>query len=127
MSFRGIAAAPLGPGRRALSGLLACVYLTLALGAGVHVGDHDESGFEWLPSEYHHHTYRLESAGSEGRRPLVDVCVACQLSRLVLRLDLEVPRIPAATPVVRRTAADPRLAPSVFERSPRNTRGPPTA
>lgn len=117
----------IGPARRGLSALLVALYVALSAGAGLHVGDHDESPLEWLPAEYHHHLFELDAAaGDENPDAPVISCVACQLNRLVLRLDPPAPRL-AETPVVRVATAAKALPPRTLERSPRTTRGPPSA
>jgi hypothetical protein len=117
----------IGPARRGLSALLATLYVALSLGAGLHVGDHDESGVEWLPSEYHHHLFELgEAAGDEQPEAPAVPCVACQMNRPVPRPDPPGPRV-AETPTVAAATAVEILPPRTLERSPRTTRGPPSA
>ena len=70
------------PFRRGLSSLLALLYLAVAIGGAVrHAGEHDETGLEWLPSEYHHHHFEIVQEGAEAH-PGFDLCVACHWSRL---------------------------------------------
>lgn len=118
---------PIGAGRRALAGLLGGMYLALALGTAMHVGEHDPSGLEWLPSEFHHHVFSLEETSSPGRTVPGDLCVACQMSRLALRLDSDLPEIPQVAPVRSGVLPEIPLAPGLRERFPRTSRGPPAA
>lgn len=116
-----------GPVRRAVAALLAGVYVALALGAGIHVGDHDESGVEWLPLQFHQHQYELNAADGGERVFAPDACVACHASRLVFRLDAAAPRLPHLPPALDPAAASDGSAPRPFAHSLHAPRGPPTA
>lgn len=69
------------PLRRALSALLAALYLAAALGAARHAGEHDETGVEWLPKRFHHHHYELVEDETDAPAGLHELCVACQWTR----------------------------------------------
>lgn len=74
------------PLRRATACVLALLYLTIAAGAGFHAGDHADGPLEWLPLEYHHHAFQLDQGPDRGTPLLADECLACELTRLSLRL-----------------------------------------
>ncbi|MDX1660356.1 MAG: hypothetical protein R3326_01085 [Gemmatimonadota bacterium] len=117
----------ISPLRRGLSALMALLYLVVALGAARHAGEHDESGLEWLPSEYHHHHYEVTEDGADDHGAFHEVCVACQWSRLGQRYHDEAPRFSEAAPVLRIGTLD--LAVSVRDRTTYlpDSRGPPSA
>lgn len=81
--------------RRGVAGALTALYVALSLAAGIHDGPHFESNVVWLPIDLHHHDYGFTEASTEPARS-ADLCVACQLSRLVPRL----PAPPVALPSV---------------------------
>lgn len=118
---------PAAPVRRAVAALLAGVYLALAIGAGVHVGDHDESGTEWLPLQFHQHQYELSVADGAALAFAPDACVACHASRLVLRLDAAAPRLPHLPAALAGVAVADGLAPRPLEHALHAPRGPPAA
>lgn len=95
----------LSPLARGLSALLAVLYVAVALGAARHAGEHDESGLEWLPAEFHHHDYQLERDDADARLALHDLCVACQWSRLGQKKAGEGRPDVAPAPVLRLAAA----------------------
>ena len=111
------------PCRRALSAALAALYLTLALAAGAHQGSH-VSDPAALPADLHHHAYAFVEGAAEPPAP-ADLCVACLLSRLGLRLG----SAPAAVLVApAATFATPRAtdsAPALPELATRYSRAPP--
>ncbi|MDX1623479.1 MAG: hypothetical protein R3199_05820 [Gemmatimonadota bacterium] len=97
---------------RATACVLALLYLTIAAGAGFHAGDHADGPLEWLPLEFHHHAFQLDKGPDREAPRLADECLACELTRLSLRL-------PALGPAL---AEVPPPASSLLSRS-----APPTA
>ncbi len=113
--------------RRASATILTGVHLALAVGAGVHVGEHDTSILSWLPSEYHHHGFALTGAEPGEHRGSPEACVACHMSRTPPRLGPST-RVPAGPPPVLAGAGDTSVAsPRATLHSPRPIRGPPAA
>jgi hypothetical protein len=76
--------------RRGLAGVLVALHLALVLGASLHAGPHLDPEIVWLPYDLHHHEYGFAATRPDQPHGL-DLCVACQFSRLVPRL------APAAT------------------------------
>ncbi|HYO47890.1 MAG TPA: hypothetical protein VEY33_14525 [Gemmatimonadota bacterium] len=72
---------------------LAAVLVALSVSAGFHSGDHDDLG--WLPSRFHQHDYRWAGEASDAL-PLVDHCLACNLTRTIVRLAPPAPSLPEA-------------------------------
>lgn len=117
----------ISPFRRGLSALLVLLYLAAALGAVRHAGEHDESGLEWLPAQYHHHHYEIAQDDAEAPFALQDLCVACHWSRLGQRHAGGQPVGADAAPVLR-IVADGSV-PDVRDGSSflPDSRGPPSA
>lgn len=116
-----------GLARRLVAGLVSTAYVALALGAGLHAGEHDTSGLEWLPSEFHHHALWLEAQPEPGRAIGSDLCVACQTSRLSLKLDRGASPAPEPAPIGFAGLLRGDDAPASPPFSPRTSRGPPSA
>lgn len=117
----------LSPLHRGLSALLVLAYVAVALGATRHAGDHDESGLEWLPRQFHHHHYDLTAEGSDAGSVPLGICAACHWSRLGQRPVAEGPVAPEAGPVLRTAAVpDPTHAVDRASLLP-DSRGPPSA
>lgn len=112
--------------RRVVAAALAALYLTLALGAGRHAGDHVDGPLEWLPTEYHHHVFHVDQGSERRALLLADECLACQLTRLAKRLpprdSRSAPRALSASLTEGAVAIPPSTRPG-----PRTTRGPPPA
>ena len=112
----------LRPGRttRPIAAALATVLLALSVAAGFHQGDHDDLG--WLPSRFHHHDYRVRAEGNGPPRPLVDHCLACHVTRTMVRFTPPAPPLPAVaaatgTPIP--ASAGAATARADFPRTPR--------
>jgi len=86
--------------RRGLAGAVGTLHLALALGAGLHAGPHLDPEIVWLPDDLHHHEYGFTAARPDQPHGL-DLCVACQFSRLVPRLAATATPLPAAAPPIR--------------------------
>lgn len=117
----------ISPIQRGLSALLTVLYLTVALGAVQHAGEHDESGLEWLPQEFHHHHYEISDDDPDGHLTLHDFCVACHWSRLGQRHADEGATALAAGPVLRIVATGPDHDPRDGAAYLPDSRGPPSA
>jgi len=81
-----------GRAARPVAATLATVLLALSIGAGFHRGDHDDMG--WLPSRFHLHDYELQAASDDAPLALVDHCLACNVSRTLVRFVPPVPPVP---------------------------------
>lgn len=117
----------LSPFSRGLSALLAVLYVAVALGAARHAGEHDETGLEWLPAQFHHHHYQLVAHDEDPSPALHEICAACHWSRLGQHAADEAPMAPEAAPVLRIAASG--VAPEVRDDAfllP-DSRGPPSA
>lgn len=77
---------------RPVAAALATVLLALSVSAGFHRGDHDDLG--WLPPRFHHHEYQWAAEGTDAPLPLVDHCLACHLTRTIVRLAPAAPALP---------------------------------
>jgi len=96
---------------RPIAAGLAVVLLTLSVSAGFHSGDHDDLG--WLPSRFHQHDYRWAGEATDAALPLVDHCLACHLTRTIVRLAPPAPSLPEAPdPVFASTAGPADEAPT---------------
>jgi hypothetical protein len=80
---------------RPVSAVLTAVLLALSVSAGFHRGDHDDLG--WLPSRFHHHDFHWRAGTGEEPAPLTDHCLACHVSRALVRLSPPA-TLPPATP-----------------------------
>lgn len=80
-----------GPWRRPVAGALAGVFLALSVSAGFHRGEHDDLG--WLPSRFHHHDFQWQPGTDEAPAALADHCLACLVTRSIVRF------APAAAPL----------------------------
>ena len=90
---------------------LAAVLLALSVSAGFHSGDHDDLG--WLPSRFHQHDYRWAGEATDAPLPLVDHCLACHITRTIVRLAPPAPALPEApNPVFAGTAGPADQAPT---------------
>jgi len=79
---------------RPVAAALATVLLALSVSAGFHRGDHDDLG--WLPSRFHQHDYQWAAEATDAPLPLVDHCLACHLTRTIVRLVPAAPALPAS-------------------------------
>ncbi len=113
----------ISPFQRRLSALLAVLYLTVALGAVRHAGEHDESGLEWLPREFHHHVYELVQDDAGASLALHDFCVTCHFSSV--RLGSSVPSFEVDSPRPSASLRAPIVAPRPAPLFDRTIRGPP--
>jgi hypothetical protein len=77
---------------RSTAATLATVLLALSVSAGFHRGDHDDLG--WLPSRFHQHDYQWSSEARDAPLPLVDHCLACHLTRTIVRMVPMAPALP---------------------------------
>ena len=105
---------------RPVAAVLAAVLLALTVSAGFHSGGHDDLG--WLPSRFHQHEYRWAGETTDTPLPLVDHCLACHLTRTIVRLAPPAPSLPEAPdPVFASTAgpADEAPARADFSSTPR--------
>lgn len=114
------------PWRRALAGTLAALHLALALGAGVHAGPHLAPDIASLPYDLHHHEFAFAAAQPEQPHGL-DVCVACQFSRLVPRLPAPAAVLPAVAAAVRVALPAPAANLQPLDLDPLGPRAPPIA
>lgn len=113
------------PFARPVATLLTAVLLSLTVSAGFHRGDHDDLG--WLPSRFHHHDFHWRAGTGEEAAPLNDHCLACHLTRTLVRFSPSVAAL-AESPVpapawITGTAGDVPGRPD-FSRTPR---APPTS
>jgi hypothetical protein len=110
---------------RASAAGLSVVLVALSVSAGFHSGDHDDLG--WLPSRFHHHDYHWSGEAPGAPLPLVDHCLACNVTRTIVRLAPPTPRLPEAPGLVVTSApGSPDEAPSRAE-FPRTPRAPPAS
>ncbi len=108
---------------RPVAAALATVLLALSVSAGFHRGEHDDLG--WLPSKFHQHDYQWAAEATDATDaplPLVDHCLACHLTRTIVRLVPMAPALPdspapALGSVARRNEEAPTGA--AFPRTPR--------
>jgi hypothetical protein len=77
---------------RPVAAALVTVLLALSVSAGFHRGDHDDLG--WLPSRFHQHDYQWGDEGAGAPLPLVDHCMACHLTRTIVRVVPAAPALP---------------------------------
>lgn len=92
--------------RRGLAGALALLYVALTIGTALHAGPHLDPEIAWLPIDLHHHAYGFAVASPDPPQG-IDLCVACQISRLVPRLPAPSAALPAlASPVASALPAD---------------------
>jgi hypothetical protein len=68
---------------RPVAAVLTAVLLALSVSAGFHRGDHDDLG--WLPSRFHHHDFHWRPGTGETPTPLADHCLACHVTRSIVR------------------------------------------
>jgi hypothetical protein len=68
---------------RPIAGVLAAVFLALSVSAGFHRGEHDDLG--WLPSRFHQHDFQWQPGTGETPTPLADHCLACHVTRSIVR------------------------------------------
>ena len=73
---------------------LTVVLLALSVAAGFHQGDHDVLG--WLPERFHKHNFRWTMEADGAKAPLIEHCLACHLSRTLVRLPPAAPALPDA-------------------------------
>ncbi len=109
-----------GRGTRGVAATLAGVLLLLSIAAGFHRGDHDDLG--WLPSRFHRHHFDLRAEADGAPLPLVDHCLACHVSRSLVRFATSAPSLPASvtgTERVVRPRDDTLVARGDFPRTPR--------
>jgi hypothetical protein len=105
---------------RPVAAALATVLLALSFSGGFQRGDHDD--LEWLPERFHHHDdqWGLEPSGAP--LALVDHCLACLVSRTIVRFAPPVLSLPEAQDAVNASAPRfPNAAPAsaAFPRTPR--------
>jgi hypothetical protein len=77
---------------RLVAAALATALLALSVSAGFHRGDHDDLG--WLPSKFHQHDYQWAAEATDAPLPIVDHCLACHLTRTIVRLVPMAPAVP---------------------------------
>lgn len=77
---------------RPVAALLACVFLALSVSAGFHRGGHDDLG--WLPARFHHHDFQWQAGTSEASAVLADHCLACHVTRTLVRFSSAVGPLP---------------------------------
>lgn len=105
---------------RPVAALLAGVFLALSVSAGFHRGDHDDLG--WLPERFHHHDYQWRTGADDAGSALADHCLACHLSRTLVRFVPPAAPLPGAPdPLLaqRSTASSEIPSPADFSRIPR--------
>jgi hypothetical protein len=68
---------------RPVAALLTSVFLALSVSAGFHRGEHDDLG--WLPARFHHHDFQWQETTGEAPAPLADHCLACHVTRTLVR------------------------------------------
>lgn len=105
---------------RPVAAALAAVLLGLSGAVGFHRGDHDDLG--WLPSRFHHHDFELRGEADEAPLPLGDHCLACHVSRTLVRfapLPPAPPEMPVAAVATARGSSGAPPARGVFPRTPR--------
>jgi hypothetical protein len=102
---------------------LAAVVLALSVSAGFHSGDHDDLG--WLPSRFHHHDYQWAGEPAGAPLPLVDHCLACHITRTIVRFAPPAPPLPETRDLL--VASAPGRADEAPSRAgfPRTPRAPP--
>jgi len=117
----------LRPGRatRPVAAALAVVLLGLSLSAGFHRGDHDDLG--WLPSRFHHHDFQWGAEADGAAIPLVDHCMACHVSRTIVRFASPAPPLPATPATIVATVRGSAEAPAPGARFPHSSRAPPAS
>jgi hypothetical protein len=115
----------LRPGRatRGVAATLAGVFLTLSVAAGFHRGDHDDLG--WLPSRFHHHHFELRAETEAAPLPFVDHCLACHVSRTLVRFASSAPPLPVSVTGIERIVRHRDDAPVARGTFPRSSRAPP--
>lgn len=110
---------------RASAAGLAVVLLALSVSAGFHSGDHDDLG--WLPSRFHHHHYHWGGEAPGAPLPLVDHCLACHVTRTIVRFAPPAPALPEVpAPVFAGVAGFADEAPTRAD-FPRTPRAPPAS
>jgi hypothetical protein len=77
---------------RPVAALLAGVFLLLSVAAGFHRGEHEDLG--WLPSRFHHHDFQWRAGTGEQVAPLADHCLACHVTRTLVRFSPPVATLP---------------------------------
>jgi hypothetical protein len=110
--------------RRGLAAALTALYVALSLATGIHDGPHFESDVVWLPIDLHHHDYGFTEASAEPARS-TDLCVACQLSRLVPRLPAPAQALPHLDATVVAALSVPDGEPRPTDLDPLGPRAPP--
>lgn len=110
---------------RPVAAALATVLLALSVSAGFHRGDHDDLG--WLPSRFHQHDFHWAAEATDAPLPLVDHCLACHLTRTIVRLVPLAPAIPESpAPALGSVAHRNHKAPADAA-FPRTSRAPPAS
>ena len=110
---------------RPVATLLTAVLLSLSVSAGFHRGDHDDLG--WLPSRFHHHDFQWRAGTGEEAVPLIDHCLACHVTRTLVRFSPAVAAPPESpVPVQAWSAGAAGDLPGRPE-SPRTPRAPPAS
>lgn len=105
---------------RPVATLLTAVLLSLSASAGFHRGDHDDLG--WLPSRFHHHDFHWRTGTDEEAAPLIDHCLACHVTRTLVRISPSVAALPESpVPAPARTTGTAGDVPGRpdFSRTPR--------
>lgn len=113
------------PIARPVAAVLTVVLLGLSVSAGFHRGGHDDLG--WLPSRFHHHAFQWGAGTGEQPAPLADYCLACHVTRSIVRLasaPAPPPEVPDAVPGGTAAAAAELPDRTDFSRIPR---APPTS
>lgn len=105
---------------RPVAALLAGVFLALSLAAGFHRGDHDDLG--WLPERFHQHDFQWQPGADDARVALTDHCLACHLTRTLVRFtppDAPLPGAPDPSLARAPTTAGESARLADFSRIPR--------
>lgn len=113
--------------RRTAAASLAVLHLVLALAATHHAGAHLDEGLAWLPSDLHHHAYRLTELPDELHLRTLDPCLACHIARAAWRLTASSAGTAAGDVVRLATGSGPAGAIPCTDPSTRTSRGPPLA